>query len=334
MISFIGFSALRGTMDLKSCVKISVVSNILNIALTPVLIHVFRFGISGSAISAFVCDCITALSYVNLMIDRRFIVWKKMTKLPSWEQVAPLVKGSTLQARSFALHVTNLMVARKVQSIDDSGVAPAAFALAMQTFYMGGVIIYAMGMATQTLYPSAIANSPDEYRGKFKKALIQRLLNRGFVVGLFVSLGQIILAPGILKSTPLEAVRQAAIFPIMVIIAFQAVNGLTNVGEGIIIGNGNFARASAILVVASIGYMGCLHLSPQSMGLNGVFLCLAAFALLRFVGVLFVLPSLLKDNNSDGGGSNTVMTTIDQQLEQEPHSDIAAAAASSEAAVP
>jgi hypothetical protein len=197
------------------------------------------------------------------------------------------------------------MVARKVQSLDSEGVAPAAFALAMQTFFMGSVVIYAMGMATQTLYPTAVANSPNQYRTEFRRVLVQRLLNRGFGLGVFVSLAQCILAPGILRSTPLKEVRQAAIFPIMVVIAFQGINGLANVGEGIIIGSGKFALASAILVTASMGYMGLVQLSPQKMGINGIFLCMAAYNILRLFGVLAFLPTAMKDDQIEISSENS-----------------------------
>lgn len=282
-------------MDLKSCVRISVISNALNIALTPILIYGFRFGITGSAITALVCDYLTALSYIKLMSERRLFSPHKMFTLPSWESIAPLVNGSALQLRSFALQITNIMVARKVQSLDSDGIAPAAFALAIQTFFMGSVVIYALGMATQTLYPIAIANSPEEHRLELRRVLTQRLMSRGLSIGIFVSVIQCLLAPGILRSTPLETVRKAAMFPIMMVIAFQGINGLSSVGEGIIIGCGKFATASTILVLASIGYMGLLHIVPPTMGINGVFLCMAAYNLLRLVGVLALLPTATRD---------------------------------------
>ena len=262
-------------------------------ALTPLLIHVFRFGILGSAISALLCDSFTALSYMKLMKNKGFFVRQKLLKFPSWNDVSPLVKGSALQARSFAMHFTNLIVARKIQSLDDSGVAPAAFSLAMQTFFMGGVTIFAMGMSTQTLYPNAVAKCDEDEREGYIKILIKRLLARGFGIGTTISCIQALLIPFILRTTPLVEVRQAAIFPVMAVIAFQGINGIVSVGEGIMVGDGKFASASIVLVVASIGYMCCLQLFPQSWGLNGVFISLGIFTLLRLAGFAVFLPSLM-----------------------------------------
>jgi Na+-driven multidrug efflux pump len=194
---------------------------------------------------------------------------------------------------------TQLMVARKIQSLDDSGVGPAAFALAMQTFTMGGVILFALGTATQTLYPNAIASYQGNDRQEYKSSLIQRLMKWGAGLGMGVSLVQLLFAPGILRSTPLEEVRKAALFPIFVVIAFQGINGLVSVGEGIIIGDGKFARASINLVVASLGYMACLQLAPRGMGINGVFISLVFFMMLRLLGVIMYLPSAINSGDDD-----------------------------------
>jgi Na+-driven multidrug efflux pump len=280
-------------MDLKSCVSISVVSSVLNMILDPLMIHVFRFGVVGSGIAALLCDWITALSYVRLMAERRLLVWRKLLKLPSWNQVLPLLKGSTLLLRSISMITTQLMVARKIQSLDDSGVAPSAFALAMQTFQMGGVILFALGTATQTLYPNAVASYPGNDRQEYTRSLIRRLIKWGSGLGMGVSMVQLVFAPGILRSSPLGQVRQAALFPMFIVIAFQGINGLVSVGEGIIIGDGKFTRASINLVVASLGYMACLHLSPRRMGINGVFLSLAFFMTLRLFGVMLYLPTAI-----------------------------------------
>lgn len=294
-----GFSAFRGTMDLKSCVSISVISSVLNMILAPLLIHVFRFGVAGSGLAALTCDWITAFSYVRLMADRRLLVWRKLLNLPSWKQVLPLLKGSTLLLRSISMIMTQLMVARKIQSLDDSGVAPAAFALAMQTFQMGGVILFALGTATQTLYPNAVASYQGEDRQEYRRNLIHRLMKWGFGLGMGVSVVQLLFAPGILRSTPLAQVRKAALFPMGIVIAFQGINGLVSVGEGIVIGDGKFTRASINLVVASLGYMACLQLAPRGIGINGVFLSLVFFMMLRFLGVIIHLPSAMYSGDDD-----------------------------------
>lgn len=261
--------------------------------LTPFLIYVFRFGILGSAISILLCDSLAASMYVKLMADKGYLSRKRLFRLPSWHEALPMLKGSSLQARSFAMQFTNLMVARKIQSLDDTGVAPAAFSLAMQTFFMGGVVIWALGMSTQTLYPNAVARCNPEERETYVKVIVKRLLKRGFGVGAAITCFQALFVPFILRATPLAEVRKAALVPILIVIASQGMQGIVSVGEGIMVGDGKFSFASIILVVASAGYLGCLHLFPKSWGINGVFVSLGVFSLLRITGFAVFLPSVI-----------------------------------------
>eukprot|EP00536_Pseudo-nitzschia_multiseries_P017789 jgi/Psemu1/226499/e_gw1.1815.9.1 len=293
MISFLCFSACRGMLVFKPCIKITLIAAALNMASTPLLIHVFGLGILGSAISAFICDSVAASLYMKLMISKGFFARKKLLRFPTWNEVSPMVKGTSLQARSFAMQFTNLMVARKIQSLDNTGVAPAAFSLAMQMFVIGGVVIWALGMSTQTLYPNSVAKCEEEGREIYVKSLIKRLLGRGFGIGTFISCIQLLFIPFALRSTPIPEVRQAALFPLFVVVVFQGIQGLVSVGEGIMVGDGKFSLASIVIVFASLGYLGCLQLFPESWGINGVFIALGVFTLLRLTGFAIFLPSII-----------------------------------------
>lgn len=279
-------------LDYKMCIKYAVMASCLDLVLKPVLIHTFRLGILGSAASTLLCDSFTAISYLKLMRKKGFLANERL-KLPSWVEVLPMLKGSTLQARSFAMHLTNMIVARKIQSFDDTGVFPAAFSLAMQTFFTGGIMIYAMGMSVQTLYPNAVAKCNDEDRLTYAKSLIRRLLGRAFLVGTVISSFQALLFPMILRTTPIAKVREAAFFPLMIAIAFQCINGIVCVGEAIMVGSGMFASASLVLIASSIAYTGCLRLFPQSWGINGVSTSFGVFNIMRLLGFAFFLPTIL-----------------------------------------
>ena len=279
--------------DFDMCIRISLIASGFDIVLKPVLIHLFRLGILGSASSTLLCDCFTAVCFVRLLKTKGVFGWKKLFKFPAWNEVSPFLQGSTLQVRSFAMHLTNLIVARKVQSFDDSGVFPAVFSLAMQTFFTGGIMIYALAMSAQTLYPNAVAKCRDHDKKLYKKALIKRFIGRGFGVGTLIGCIQALLFPIILRTTPSMEVRKNAVFPLFIAILFQGINGINSIGEAIMVGNGRFASASLILVIASIGYTGFLHLFPKSWGINGVSCSFGIFNLLRTIGFVAFLPSLI-----------------------------------------
>merc|ERR1711862_626464 len=85
------------------------------------------------------------------------IRWSKIFSIPSWSKLGPLLKGgSALFLRNMALNATFLMVTRVTQSIDQTGVAAAAHAMAVQVFYVGGSVLLAMSTVAQTLIPNVL----------------------------------------------------------------------------------------------------------------------------------------------------------------------------------
>lgn len=306
MISFVGFSAFRGTMEVFTAVKITMGSTLLAAALDPLLIHVFGFGVKGAAMAGLAAEYMSAAIYLKLLLERNLIRLDKLTKLPPWGSVAPLIKGSVaIQLRSFSMNLTHLMVARVIQSIDNEGVAPAAHALALQTFQLGGILFGALGMATQTLVPSALAdglkeNTVSNNQGTVRlNALVGRLLFWGFSLGLFVSLVQLIFLPNILSSSPLMEVREAARIPALISISMQAINAVVSVGEGTMMGCGSFAWMSVNIVAASLGYIAALQFLPQRYGLSGVWICVATFTLMRLAGSLAFMFTKMSANKDD-----------------------------------
>jgi hypothetical protein len=156
-------------------------------------------------------------------------------------------------------------------------------------------------MATQTLFPSTVENSPIEDRGLFVRALVGRFLKRGAGLGAAISVIQLLIIPGVLKSSPLPEVRSAAVVPMMLVIASQALNGIIQVAEGIIMGDGKFTRSSMNVVASTLGYLLCLRECPKRFGLTGVFVCMLIFTMLRLGTSLMYLPVIYKENDGDDG---------------------------------
>jgi Na+-driven multidrug efflux pump len=212
-----------------------------------------------------------------------------------------LIKGSVaLQIRSFALNLTQLIVARVIQSIDDEGVAPAAHALALQMSQLGGILLAALGMATHTLVPSAMATRKSgESSGALQvgvdvKKLVGRLLRWGVSLGLVVSMIQLVFLPNILSSSPLLEVRAAAQLPALISISLHALNAVVNIGEGTMMGAGSFEWLSANIVAATLGYLALLQILPRKFGISGVWLSMASFTSVRLLGCVAFFVSKMR----------------------------------------
>ena len=94
-----------------------------------------------------------------------------------------------------------------------------------------------------------------------------------------------VLLPVLQKSSPLEEVRQAAVMPSVLASVYQIMNGLVFIGEGIMVGCGNFLQLSLSTVVATIAALISLNTLPKAFGLSGVWMSFGVFNSFRLLGV-------------------------------------------------
>jgi len=292
LISLIGFSAFRGTLDTKTPLKISAISNIFNAVLDPILMFTCSLGVTGAAIATLAAEVISAVSFLTLMLKRRMIRWSKILSLPKWSKLKPLLQGgAALQLRNVALNLTFLMVARVTQSLDDTGVAAAAHALAIQVFQVGGIVLLALSVVAQTVVPNELIEQVDKSTGKLRggkraaKTVVNRLMSWGFVLGCLLGSLQLLLLPLLQQSSPLPAVRQAAVIPSILASVYQIMNGLVFIGEGVMIGTGNFMQLSIGTVVSTIASIISLNTLPKMFGLTGVWMSFGVFNVFRLASV-------------------------------------------------
>jgi len=197
----------------------------------------------------------------------------------------PLFRSSVLQ------NITFLAVARVTQNMDPTGVAAAAHALALQTFTMGGVVLFALSTVGQALIPADLVARRNEKTGlmeggiKTARATSNRLLTWGLLSGVLLGAAQIAALPFIFRATPMQNVRAAARTPALVASLLQAINGVVFVGEGIMTGCQNFLQLAISTVVATTGCLLALKVFPAKFGLTGVWMGFGVFNLLRLAGV-------------------------------------------------
>jgi putative MATE family efflux protein len=230
LVSFVGFSAFRGILETDVPVKISLYSNIIHAALDPILIFSLSMGVPGAAFATLIAEILAAAMYLILLHRRQMMRWSKIFKLPCWRNLQPLLSGGlALQLRNIAFNLTFIVVARVTQSIDDSGVSAAAHAMTLQVFQIGGIFLLALSVVAQTVVPNELVERFDTGRGRMvggissAKATANRLMCWGFLLGAVLGALQIALLPFICKSTPILAVREAAVVPSYLASIFQMV---------------------------------------------------------------------------------------------------------------
>jgi Na+-driven multidrug efflux pump len=280
-------------LDTVTPVKISVFANLFNAVLDPILIFSFAMGVPGAAVATLAAEVISAVTYLSLMRRRQMIRFRKIFSIPSWEKLEPLIKGgAALQLRNFALNLTFLAVTRVTQSIDNTGVAAAAHALAIQTFQVGGIVLLALSTVAQIVVPGELVEKYDEETGRTvggsyaAKAVVKRLMSWSLLMGIVLAGFQLAVLPALHMATPMMEVRETARIPSYLASLYQVFNGMVFVGEGVMIGCGNYMQLSMSTVVATAGCLWALKILPGKYGLAGVWLGFGVFNGLRLLGVI------------------------------------------------
>lgn len=279
-------------LDTVTPVKISLFANVFNAVLDPILMFSFAMGVPGAAVATLAAEMISAVTYMTLMRKKQMIRFRKIFSLPSWTKLKPLLKGgAALQLRNFALNLTFLMVTRVTQSIDDTGVAAAAHALAIQTFQVGGIVLLALSVVAQTVVPNEMVEKYDAEGDRMiggplaAKAVADRLMRWGLILGTILGAFQLAILPLLHQATPMMEVRQTARLPSYLASLYQVFNGMVFIGEGVMIGCGNYMQLSLSSVAATTGCLWALKTLPQRYGLAGVWLSFGVFNSIRLLGV-------------------------------------------------
>ena len=126
LISATGFSAYRGLLNTVTPLKVSLVTNAVNLVADPILIK--GFGVGGAAIATAGAEGLSGIIYLKLLMRRKLVQFSRMFKPPSWSSLKPLIQGgAAMLLFQMVLNVAFLTAARRVQAMDPTGIAAAAY---------------------------------------------------------------------------------------------------------------------------------------------------------------------------------------------------------------
>lgn len=287
LLSTICFAAFRGTMDIMTPLKIAIASNLINIILDPILIFKFGMGVSGAAAATCVAESISFVLYYRKMLMNQMIDVSKFLKLPSFEEVKPMLLGGLgVQLRAVALNIAFLAVTRTTQALDTTGTSAAAHAITIQLWQLGGVVLLALSTVASIIVPTEVAKAKTDGKAALVRARLasDRLLRWGLVLGTCLGGMQLLCLPLLKVFSPLPDVQHAARLPSIIGAALQVMNGVVFVGEGIQQGNQYFGSLAAVTALAAVGMLTSLKLFGNTLA--GVWGSFAVFNSIRLIGVL------------------------------------------------
>jgi len=294
LFSATGFAAYRGLLNTITPLKVSLATNFFNLVTDPLLIYglpvkgslniIKGMGFIGAAVATAAAETFSGIVYFKLLLRRKLISISRLFKIPSMEQILPIIQGSlAMLGRQLTLNVAFLTASRKAQALDPTGVSAAAYGIVMQIYYIGVVMHLGIQSTAATLVPAAKATDGDDAA----RHIADKLFCWGSLIGVITSIVQVAALPYIVPIfSTLPEVQEAIKAPALISSFIHLLNGPVFAGEGVMLGLGKF-KALAISTLVGVGIMvGCLS-STLGQQLNGILISLAAFHLWQASAVVY-----------------------------------------------
>lgn len=286
LLSTVGFASFRGVMDTVTPLKVSVVSNLINVLMDPILMfHVCGgMGVAGAAAATVLSEVISGVIYVALLFRRGLMTKDCLFQVPSFSRLLPLLQGgAAIQMRSLALNAAFITATRRAQQLDSSGISAAAYAISLQFWQLGGVAFFALQGSGSIL----VAREKAKGGPAAARVVADRMLALGACFGVVVGCFQLLALPALSAFSTLPEVRRAAVTPVAIASFMSAIAGVVFAGEGIMMGRGAWGSLAAITgFSASTMVLGLEIARRCQLGLPGVWLSISAFNLVNLIGVL------------------------------------------------
>eukprot|EP00540_Astrosyne_radiata_P021182 CAMPEP_0116824718 /NCGR_PEP_ID=MMETSP0418-20121206/1553_1 /TAXON_ID=1158023 /ORGANISM="Astrosyne radiata, Strain 13vi08-1A" /LENGTH=327 /DNA_ID=CAMNT_0004453121 /DNA_START=1 /DNA_END=984 /DNA_ORIENTATION=+ len=285
IITATGFAAYRGLLNTVTPLKVSLLTNTVNLVLDPLMIFTASMGFRGAAAATAFAEGLGGLIYMRLLLKRRLATWGRIVKPPTWASIWPILQGgASMLARQVALNAGWILAARRAQAMDPtSGIAAAAYGIVMQLYAVGIVVHVAM----QGTAAALVSKSKAENGTSYARRVANRMFLWGGLVGLFLGVAQFVLMPWILPLfSTIPSVHEAAKMPAVIASIMNMINGPVFVGEGIMLGLGSY-RDLTIVTALSVGSLATLLLkTPLGNNLHGILWCKATFCLIQAIAVV------------------------------------------------
>jgi putative MATE family efflux protein len=198
LFSATGFAAYRGLLNTVTPLKVSLVTNLINLVLDPVFIFggigvavggpVWGgLGAAGAAAATSFSELTSSIIYLRLLLRRKLIRWSKLLRPPSLTSLLPLIKGgAAMLLRQATLNVAFVSAARRAQVMDPTGVSAAAYGITMQIYSLGVVAHLGVQGTAAALVPSSRAVGGEDAA----REVADRIFVWGSILGAILALVQ------------------------------------------------------------------------------------------------------------------------------------------------
>src|SRR5581483_5241803 len=266
LVMLAGNGHLRGLADTRTPLRITLLSNVFNVAIEVGLVYGLGWGVAGSALGTVLAQILAAALFLRAGWGRGRV--RPPRRLPDPEEVRRLLaSGRVLVVRTVALLLAldgSTVVAARLGVVRLGG-----HQIALQVWFLVALSLDALAVPAQILIGEAFGASDRD-----RAALIaRRVLRLGLIMAAGLGALTAALAP-VLPAlfTSDGAVRHQALIGIVFVGATLPLAAAAFELDGILIGAGDFGYLRFAMLVALAGFapLGALTWVDHGLGLPGV----------------------------------------------------------------
>jgi putative MATE family efflux protein len=276
LLSLAATGALRGELDLRTPLLVTVVANLANIVLNLLFVYGLQLGIAGSALGTTLAQWAGAV-WLSTIVALRARKAGAVTRPHPAAILSAARDGVPLFARTVTLRIALLIPTILAAQLGDAPLAAHQVAMAVVTFIAYG--LDAIAIAGQTLTGRSLGSGD----AAESRRLARRMMGWGVLTG--VGAGTVLAATAPLVAVAFTgdpAVRQTLVPALLVIAAIQPVSGVVFVLDGLLIGAGD-GRYLAWAGVVTLAVYTPVALLLSRWGFTWLWVAYCAFMLARLV---------------------------------------------------
>jgi putative MATE family efflux protein len=279
LVVLAGNGWMRGVQRTREPVRIVLAANALSAAASPLLVYTAGLGLQGSAIANVGAQVVGAALFLRAL--RR-----AATSLRPNRQVmrAQMVVGRDLILRSAAFQVAFLTAAAVASRMGTPQIA--AHQVGLQLWEFTALLLDSFAIAAQSLVGAALGASDARAARTMAWQVSKWGLYAGVGFAAFYAAGWVVI-PRLFTSSDAVLTQTHILWPWFV--AMLPAAGVVFALDGVLIGAGDVRFLRTITIIAAVGAFAPLNLAALRWhwGLGGVWAGLAAFIVVRLVGMVW-----------------------------------------------
>eukprot|EP00252_Welwitschia_mirabilis_P004029 TRINITY_DN1417_c0_g1_i1.p1 TRINITY_DN1417_c0_g1~~TRINITY_DN1417_c0_g1_i1.p1 ORF type:complete len:520 (+),score=106.40 TRINITY_DN1417_c0_g1_i1:348-1907(+) len=284
VVSLVLQGVFRGLKDTKTPLYATGIGNLINVALDPIFMFAFGFGVGGAAIATVVSEYFIAIMLLWNLNKKISFVTLKMEKLRFGRYIK---SGALLFGRTMAVLLTFTLGTSA--AAHQGAINMATHQICLQVWLSVSLLTDSLALAGQALLANSV--SKKEYL-KAKQVVLRVLqigLGSGFASAMILFIGFVPLSKLFTNDT---AVLELASTGVLFVAGTQPINALAFIFDGLLYGVSDFTYAASSMILIGAVSSIWLGIVPSSLGLNGVWAGLTIFMILRMAAGFLRLYSM------------------------------------------